>query len=93
MFCALASYRLPLTIKRQHLFNLTGVNWNVRVVYGVVFTYKNQVIFNMTVFDGGPRWHMLTIVCGIYTKKSFLEGGLGVRGRLKTMKRFFFFFL
>jgi hypothetical protein len=30
------------------------------VIYTTVFEYKNQVIFNMTVGDGGPRWHIDT---------------------------------
>jgi hypothetical protein len=29
-------------------------------VYKAIFEYQNQVIFNMTVFDVGPRWHIDT---------------------------------
>jgi hypothetical protein len=35
--------------------SLTEITLTVRVIYTTVFEYKNQVTFNMTIFDGGPR--------------------------------------
>jgi hypothetical protein len=35
--------------------SLTVITLAVCVIYTTVFEYKNQVMFNMTVFDGGPR--------------------------------------
>ena len=37
------------------IFSLTVITLTVCVIYTTVFEYKNQVMFNMTVFDGGPR--------------------------------------
>jgi hypothetical protein len=34
--------------------SLTPITLTVGVIYTTVFEYRNQVIFNMTVFDGGP---------------------------------------
>jgi hypothetical protein len=34
--------------------SLTVTALTVRVIYTTVFEYQNQVIFNMTVFGGGP---------------------------------------
>ena len=36
-------------------FSLTVITLTVCVIYTTVFEYQNQVMFNMTVFDGGPR--------------------------------------
>jgi hypothetical protein len=33
----------------------------VYVVHMAIFEYQNQVIFNRTVFDGGPRCHLLLV--------------------------------
>jgi hypothetical protein len=45
----------------------------VGVTYTTIFEYENQVIFNMTAFDGGPLVVILTLAFGIQTRMSFLE--------------------
>jgi hypothetical protein len=42
------------------------------VIYTIVFEYQNQVIFNMAVFDGGPRGHIYT--CFSYPNKNVVFG-------------------
>ena len=37
------------------ILSLTVITLTVGVIDTTVFEYKNQVMFNMTVFDGGPR--------------------------------------
>jgi hypothetical protein len=55
-------------------FSLTLKTLTVCVIYTTVFEYhQNQVIFNATVFDGGPRCHVLTLAFGIQTKTPFVE--------------------
>jgi hypothetical protein len=43
----------------------------VCVIYTTVFEYQNQVIINMTVFDGGPSLVILTLAIGIQKKGLF----------------------
>jgi hypothetical protein len=43
----------------------------VSVIYTTVFEYQNQVIFDVTVFDSGPRCQS-TLAFGIQTKISLL---------------------
>ena len=42
----------PLT--EESIFSLTVITLTVEVIYTTVFEYQNQVILNMTGFDGGP---------------------------------------
>ena len=47
--------------RERESFSLTVITLTVCVINNVVFEYQNQVIFNMTVFDGGPSlsyWHL-----------------------------------
>jgi hypothetical protein len=44
-----------------------------------VFEYQNQAFFNVTIFDGGPRFVMLTLAFGI-------QGNTVVFGILKASR-------
>jgi hypothetical protein len=56
----------------------------VCVISTTIFEYQNQVIFNMTVFDGGPHCHIgtffwypnKTVVFGILKSKLFFNDAL-----------------
>jgi hypothetical protein len=52
--------------------SLTIITLAVGVINTNVFEYQKQVIFNMTVFDGGPLVVILALAFGIQTKMSFL---------------------
>ena len=63
---------LILTVKSS--LSLTVITLTVGVIHTTVFEYKNQVMFNMTVFDGEPRCQIDTFF--VYKqKRSFFEGG------------------
>jgi hypothetical protein len=52
---------------------LTVITLTVGVIYTTVFEYKNQVMFNMTVFLTVDLVVKLTLAFSIQTKTSFLE--------------------
>jgi hypothetical protein len=56
----------------QNILSLIVTTLTVGVIYTTVFEYKNQVMFNMTVCDGGPRCQMDT--CFWYTNKNVVFG-------------------
>jgi hypothetical protein len=48
--------------KKRHFWNVPKASFSLTVmtltVHMAIFEYQNQVIFNTTVFDGGPRCHI-----------------------------------
>jgi hypothetical protein len=58
--------------RNQRNLSLTVITLTVGVIYTNVFEYKNQVMFNMTVFDGGPRCHIDT--CFWYPNEDVVFG-------------------
>ena len=59
--------------KGTPILSLTVITLTVGVIYMTVFEYQNQVIFNMTVFDGESRCHIDT--CFLYPNE---DVGFGV---------------
>jgi hypothetical protein len=59
-------------LQSKEIFSLTVITLNVCVIHTTVFEYKNQVMFNMTVFDGGPRCHIDT--CFLYPNEDVVFG-------------------
>ena len=68
---AIITFRKEREAGRESL-SLTGITLIVGVIYTTLFEYKNQVIFNMAVFDGGPRFVKLTLAFSVQTKTFFL---------------------
>ena len=59
-------------VEKEPNVSLTVITLTVCVIYTPVFEYQNQVILNMTVFDGEPRCHIDT--CFLYPNEDVVFG-------------------
>jgi hypothetical protein len=60
--------------------SLTVITLTVCVIYMAVFEYQNQVMFNMTIFDGDPRCHIDT--CYLYPNENVVFGILKAKSHI-----------